>query len=117
MKVKSLRTRITLWTVTAMLVLPITVGAVIILKQFTLASHFQKTIQETDDLFKETLLKDLEAAMMANQLNGMRSLLARLAEFKGVQGVYLTDAKGTDVLGYGTKDAPKLTARQWDQVL
>src|SRR5512143_2872764 len=117
MKIKSLRTRITLWTITAMLFIPVTVGAVIILKQFTLASHFEKTIKETDDLFKATLLKDLEEAMMANQLNGMRGLLSRLAEFKGVQGVYLTDAKGDDVLGYGDGDVPRLSDWQMEQVL
>jgi len=115
MRFKSLRTRITVWTITAMLFTPITVGAVILVKQFTLASHFSQTIEESDAIMKATLLRDLDSAMMQDQLDGARSVLEEVSGFKGVRGVYLMDRHGKVVLSFGA-GAPKLTPRQQDGI-
>ena len=40
MRFKSLRTRITVWTITAMLFTPVTVGAVILARRFVMSPHF-----------------------------------------------------------------------------
>ncbi len=112
MRFKSLRTRITVWTITAMLFTPVTVGVVILVKQFTLASHFSKTIEESDNILKATLLRDLERAMMVNQLDGARAVLREVSGFKGVRGVYLMDPRGRTVLSFGPAGEPKLTVRQ-----
>lgn len=112
MKFKSLRTRITVWTVAAMLIIPVTVGMVIMLKQFELASSISKTMDESDNIFKVTLLRDLRHAMMVNQLDGVREVLSRVSSFKGIRGVYLINANGLPVLSYGPEALPRLDERQ-----
>ena len=112
MRFKSLRTRITVWTVAAMLIIPVTVGMVIMLKQFELASSISKTMDESDNVFKATLLRDLQHAMMVNQLDGVREVLKRVSAFKGIRGVYLINANGLPVLSYGPEAPPRLDERQ-----
>jgi C4-dicarboxylate-specific signal transduction histidine kinase len=112
MKFKSLRTDITIWTIAAMLILPVFVGAVIITKQIDLGKRFNQTIGESDTVLKATLLRDLEQAMMVNQLDGVRGVLKEVSKFRGVRGVYLTDFRGRMVLAYGHSQEPKLTEAQ-----
>src|SRR3990172_8334204 len=100
MKFKSLRTRITVWTLAAMVLIPVIVGMVIIVKQFALARQFSQTIEESDRIFKDTLLRDLEHAMMVNQLDGVRSVLGKFAGYEGVKGVTLMDARGSTLLSF-----------------
>jgi two-component system, NtrC family, sensor kinase len=117
MKFKSLRTRITVWTITAMLLIPVTVGVVFIVKQFALASQFSKTIEESDKIFKATLVRDLEHAMMVNQLDGVKAVLKRIGGFEGVRSVNLVDSNGVSVFSYGADTAYRLDEKQLDDLL
>jgi len=114
MRFKSLGTKITLWTIVAMLIIPITVGVVIVAKQFSLAARFSDTIEESDRILKATLVRDLEHAMMVDQLEGVRQVLSEVGRFDGVRGVYLVDPRGKTVISYGRPDGPKLSPRQLD---
>lgn len=113
MKFKSLRTHITLWTIGAMLIIPVFVGVVIITKQFELGKRFSKTISESDTVMKSTLLRDVEHAMMVNQLNGVKEVLSEFSRFEGVRGVYLVDFRGRPVLSFGKSEPPRFTEKQW----
>ncbi|HLB25713.1 MAG TPA: ATP-binding protein [Nitrospirota bacterium] len=117
MKFKSLRTRITVWTLAAMVLIPVIVGMVIIVKQFALARQFSQTIEESDRIFKDTLLRDLEHAMMVNQLDGVRSVLGKFGGYEGVKGVTLMDARGSTVLSFGKILGRWPDGKQLDQLL
>ncbi len=112
MKFKSLRTDIAVWTITAMLIIPVFVGVVIISKQLTLGKRFSETIEESDTILKETLMRDLEQAMMVNQLDGVKMVLREVSNFKGVRGVYLMDFQGRPVISFGHANAPRLNPAQ-----
>ncbi len=116
MKFKSLRTRITVWTIAAMLLIPLFVGMVIILKQFALASQFSQTINESDSIVKKTLVRDMEQAMMVNQLDGVKSVLQKFAGFKGVRSVTLINPRGEEVISFG-RSIPKIDPQQMKMVL
>lgn len=112
MKFKSLRTDIAVWTITAMLIIPVFVGVVIVSKQFSLGKRFSETIEESDTILKETLMRDLEQAMMVNQLDGVRMVLKEVSEFKSVRGVYLMDFRGRAVISFGHSAPPRLSPAQ-----
>jgi len=116
MHIKSLRTRITLWTISAMLLIPVLVGTVIIFKQLQLSREVSGRIEESDKIFKQTLLRDIERAMMVNQLDGVSTVLEEVSRFEGVEDVYLLDLMGKPVLSYGDGKAPTLSTRQWREV-
>ncbi|MBI5694411.1 MAG: HAMP domain-containing protein [Nitrospirae bacterium] len=117
MKFKSLRTRITVWTIAAMLIIPVSVGVVIMVKQFDLANQVSSTIDESDEIFKTTLVRDLEQAMMVNQLNGVREVLGEVSRFDGVKGVYLLDSRGTTVMSFGREKNTVVAQDLLDEVL
>lgn len=112
---KSLRTRITVWTITAMLLIPLFVGIVIVVKQFALASQFSNTINESDRIVKTTLVRDMEQAMMVNQLDGVKSVLQKFAGFEGVRSVSLVNSRGERVISIG--GTPRIYPYQMDEVL
>jgi len=116
MKFKSLRTHITLWTIAAMLLIPVFVGIVIITKQFELGKRFSDTISASDTIMKSTLLRDVEHSMMVNQLDGVKEVLKDFSGFKGVRGVYLLDSRGRPVLSYGDADPPRITGKEWSRI-
>ncbi len=116
MKFKSLRTRITVWTITAMLLIPVFVGMVIVVKQFALASQFSKTINQSDRIVKTTLVRDMEQAMMVNQLDGVKSVLQKFAGFEGVRSVSLINSRGEQVISIGDK-TPRIDPYQMSEVL
>ncbi|MGA2192724.1 MAG: ATP-binding protein [Nitrospirota bacterium] len=109
---KSLRTRITVWTIAAMLIIPLFVGMVILVKQFALASQFSRTIEESNSIFKTTLLRELDQAMLEDQLDGVKAVLKRASGFEGVRGVTLFNFRGEPVLTYGSERG-RLDARQY----
>ena len=115
MKFKSLRTRITVWTITAMLLIPVFVGMVIVVKQFALASQFSKTINQSDRIVKTTLVRDMEQAMMVNQLDGVKSVLQKFAGFEGVRSVSLVNSRGEQVISIG--DPLRIDPYQMNEVL
>jgi len=114
MRFKSLSAKITFWTITVMLLIPAIVGVIIIVKQRQLGVRFSETITESDNILKATLLRDLEHAMMVNQLDGVREVLGKVGGFEGVRGVYLVDPLGRTVLSSGNEGGPYLTAGQLD---
>lgn len=117
MQFKSLRTRITVWTITAMLLIPLSAGGVIVIKQLSLAAELSKTKKESDLIFKETLMRDLDHAMMVNQLDGIRTLLRKVSGFKGIKSVSLLDSRGAIVMHYGVDDRPRTDNRQIGELL
>lgn len=116
MKFKSLRTHITLWTIAAMLLIPVFVGIVIITKQFELGKRFSDTISDSDTIMKSTLLRDVEHSMMVNQLDGVKEVLKDFSGFEGVRGVYLLDSRGRPVLSYGDAEPPRITGKEWSGI-
>jgi two-component system NtrC family sensor kinase len=73
-------------------------------------------MKDSDEIFKQTLMRDLEQAMMVNQLDGVRTVLDGVSRFEGVNEVHLLNYMGEPVYSFGATDTPTLTKKQWESV-